>query len=418
VPEQRLARSVAVTLSAVVLSGMLATLVVAGSQRPAGDRWVTAWGSSLQGPAAKPLTNATVRMIARVTIPGNALRIRIDNSFGKAPLRIARSFIGLRTSGAAVAKGSQRQVLFNGTGDVTIAPGASVLSDAVSVTVRAWQDVAVSIHTPDADVVPTQHNGALVTSYLTANDAGDVTANETRDPFTQTTTSMFWLKAVEVQTSSSPGAIVAFGDSITDGTCSTVDGHDRWVDWLSVRLYLDAQGRKAGAAYKAVVNEGIGGNTIGREHIQPPPDSPPALERLERDVLTHHGVTDVIVFIGTNDIRREASAAEVIAGLDTIIGRVKAHGLKGTGVTIIPRHDVPPSGTNTGWNAAKTAVRHEVNTWMRTKAKFDHVIDFDQVVRDGSSHDLIEPSYNCDGIHPTPRGYYEMGNSLTLDWFR
>ena len=132
------------------------------------------------------------------------------------------------------------------------------------------------------------------------------------------------------------------------------DAHDRWVDWLSLRLYLDAQNRKSGGSYKSVVNEGISGNTIAREHIQPPPDSPPGLERLERDVLTHNGITDVIVFMGTNDIRREASAAEVIAGLETIVTRVKARGLKVTGVTIIPRHDVPPSGTNTGWTAAKS----------------------------------------------------------------
>jgi len=266
--------------------------------------------------------------------------------------------------------------------------------------------------------VPSQHNGAFGTSYFSADNAGDVTSDETRTPFTQATTAMFWLKAVEVQTQASPGAVVAFGDSITDGTCSTIDAHDRWVDWVSVRLALDAQARNAAGAYKAVVNEGISGNTIAREHIQPPPDSPPALERLERDVLTHNGVTDVIVFIGTNDIRREASAADVIAGLGTIASRVKARGMKVTGVTIIPRHDVPPSGTNTGWNAAKTAIRNQVNTWMRTKGPFDHVIDFDQVVRDTSQHDLIDPAYNCDGIHPTPRGYYEMGRSLTIEWFR
>jgi lysophospholipase L1-like esterase len=232
-------------------------------------------------------------------------------------------------------------VLFKGGTAVTIAPGGSVVSDAVDIKTRAWQDVAVSLHVPDSAVVASQHNSAFVTSYFTPDNAGDVACDETRTPFTQTTTSMFWLTAIEVQTNSAQGAIVAFDDSITDGTCSTVDGHDRWVDWLSVRLYLDAQARQAGGSYKAVVNEGISGNTIGRERIQPPPDSPPALERLERDVLTHNGITDVIVFIGTNDIRREASAADVISGLETIASRVKAHGMKVTGVTIIPRHDVP-----------------------------------------------------------------------------
>jgi lysophospholipase L1-like esterase len=409
------------TISAIVIACAVvsqATSVGGRAQGFSNEGWVTAWGSSLQGPSPTKLTNATVRMIARVTIPGDAMRIRIDNSFGTKPLTIARAFLGFRTTGAALAKGSNRPVLFKGGAAVTIPAGGSVFSDAIDIKVRVWQDVAVSLHVPDADVVPSQHNSAFVTSYFTANDAGDATGDETRTPFTQTTTSMFWLKAVEVHNTSSAGGIVAFGDSITDGTCSTVDGHDRWVDWLSVRLYFDAQPRQAGASYKAVVNEGIGGNTIGRERIKPPPDSPPALERLERDVLTHHGVTDVIVFIGTNDIRREASAADVIAGLETIAARVKAKGMNVTGVTIIPRHDVPPSGMNTGWNAAKTATRNQVNAWLRTKATFDHVIDFDRVVRDPSSADLIDPAYNCDGIHPTPRGYYEMGNSLTIEWFR
>ena len=146
--------------------------------------------------------------------------------------------------------------------------------------------------------------GAVVTSYLSADGSGDVTADETRTPFARTTTSMFWLKSIDVQSATSPGAIVAFGDSITDGTCATVDAHDRWEDWLSVRLQLAAASRGGSAPYKAVVNEGIGGNTLTREGLQPPPDSPPALERFERDVLSHHGVTDVVEFIGTNDIRR------------------------------------------------------------------------------------------------------------------
>jgi lysophospholipase L1-like esterase len=407
-----------VTFAAVLLSAALGSLVLARSQRSSADHWVTAWGSSLQGPATTTLSNATVRMIARVTVPGDALRIRIDNSFGTKPLKIARAFLGQRTTGAALAKGSNRPVMFKGAAAVTIAPGGSVMSDPTALKIRAWQDVAVSLHVPESDAVPSQHNGAFATSYFTANNAGDVAGDEARTAFTQTTTSMFWLKSVEVQTASTHGAIVAFGDSITDGTCSTVDGHDRWVDQLSMRLYLDALNRKVGTAYKAVVNEGISGNTIGREHIQPPPDSPPALERIERDLLTHNGITDVIVFIGTNDIRREASAAEVIAGLETIAAKARARGMRVTGVTIIPRHDVPPAGTNTGWNAAKTAIRNQVNAWLRTKARFDHVIDFDQVVRDPANADLIDPAYNCDGIHPTPRGYYEMGNFVSIEWFR
>ena len=171
------------------------------------------------------------------------------------------------------------------------------------------------MYIPDADVRPSQHGGAQVTSYVAANGAGDVSAEEAATPFTGTTTSMWWLKAIDVSTSSSTGAIVAFGDSITDGTCTTVDAHDRWEDLLAVRLALDAASLGRRDAHKAVINEGIGGNTVTGEKLQPPPDSPPGVDRLDRDVLSHSGVTHVILFMGTNDIRREAPAAQVIAGM-------------------------------------------------------------------------------------------------------
>jgi lysophospholipase L1-like esterase len=288
--------------------------------------------------------------------------------------------------------------------------GGSVVSDPVPLRVMAQQDLAVSLHIPDAGVRPSQHTAAQVTSYLTANGAGDTTADETAAPFTATTMSTFWLKSIDLLSSTSTGAIVAFGDSITDGTCSTLDGHDRWEDVLAMRLAFVASGRGSADAHKAVLNEGTGGNTITREKLQPPPDSTPGLERLERDVLSHHGVTHVLLFMGTNDARREATAAQIIAGTEDIVRRVKNTGLKIVGVTMIPRHNRPPAENNTGWSDAKTRVRNEVNQWIRTRASFDAVLDFDKVVKDPGNADLINPPFNCgDGIHPSPPGYYEMG---------
>jgi lysophospholipase L1-like esterase len=300
---------------------------------------------------------------------------------------------------------------------VTIPAGGSVTSDPVSLKVLAWQDLAVSLYVPEANVRPSQHTGAVVTSYLSANGSGDVTADETRTPFTVTTTSTFWLKAIDVSSPSSSGAIVAFGDSITDGTCTTLDAHDRWEDWMSVRLEL-ADTNRGAEQYKAVINEGIGGNTVTRKDLQPEPNSPPGIERVDRDVLSHAGVTHVVLFMGTNDIRRGASAANVIAGMQDIIKQVKGRGLRIIGVTIIPRHNVAPTADNTGWNSAKTQIRNEVNQWIRNRAPFDAVIDFDSVVRDPANADLIYAPFNCDGIHPTPRGYYEMGKSVRLDLFK
>ena len=383
------------------------------------ERWITAWATSQNNLAANAITNTTVRVIARVTIAGTALRIRLDNTFGTTPLNVGGAHVAPRIQGAAVAPGSGRQVLFHGSPRVSVPAGGTVTSDPVRVKVLAQQDLAVTLYVPDANVRPSQHSGAQVTSYVAPDGSGDLSQVDDAARFTGTTTSTWWLKAIDVAGSSSTGAIVAFGDSITDGTCSTVDAHDRWEDLLAVRLGLAAAERGRPDAHKAILNEGIAGNTVTRENLQPAPDSPPGVERLDRDVLSHHGVTHVVFFMGTNDLRREAPAPQVIAGMQDVAARVKARGLKMIGVTIIPRHNRPPVENNTGWSDGKTRLRHEVNQWIRTKAPFDAVIDFDKVVQDPASRDLIHPPFNCgDGIHPSPRGYFEMGRSVRLDLFR
>src|SRR3954471_11167159 len=90
--------------------------------RPASGTWITAWGTSQQGLGMTAVANATVRMVARVTIPGDAVRIRLDNTFGTTPLRIGAVYVGQRIQAAALAKGSNRPVSFGGATGVTIGP--------------------------------------------------------------------------------------------------------------------------------------------------------------------------------------------------------------------------------------------------------------------------------------------------------
>src|SRR3954462_12475265 len=282
-------------------------------------QWIAAWGTSQETYGTTTVSNRTVRMFARVSIGGQAVRIRLDNTFSPSPVTFGKVYMGqqlVKRSGDSASRsarlipGSNRQVFFGGSPTVTIPAGGTVTSDTVNMTVRGSQDLGVSLYIPDAGIHPSSHSAAQTRSYMTANDAGDTAADESSTPFTSSTTTMFWLKGVDVQSSSSRGAIVAFGDSITDGTCSTFDGHDRWVDWLAFRLAsLD------GGAAKAVVNEGLSSNTITTTRTNS------GVKRLNRDVLSHEGVTDVLLFMGTNDISRGVSKTQVIAGMQDIINR-------------------------------------------------------------------------------------------------
>lgn len=386
------------------------------------QHWVTSWATSQQALGDTVVSGATVRMIARTTIGGSAVRIRLDNTFGREPLDIGRVFVGHRARGASLAAGSNTQVRFGGQPSVTIPAGGSVTSDPVALRVLAEQDLAVSMFVPGTGVRASQHTGAVVSSFRTADQAGDLTASEDAAPFSQTTTSLWWLKAIDVQAEPRAGAVVMFGDSITDGTCSTLDAHDRWEDLVATRLNLQQTDARPGSAARpaplAILNEGIGGNTLTREGLNPPADSPPGLERLQRDALSHHGVGTVVLFMGTNDIRRGASTSQVTEAMSAIARQVKASGARILGVTIIPRHSTP-AGAATPWDAGKTRIRNDVNTWIRSSAPFDAVLDFSKVVADPTDPDRMLPAFNCgDGIHPSPRGYFEMGSAVDLSLLR
>lgn len=107
--------------------------LVARQHQSASATWITAWGSSQQALGTTAITNATVRMIAQVAIGGDAVRVRLDNAFGPSPVVIGSAYIGQRTQSAALATGSNRRLLFNGSARVSIPAGGTVVS-----TVNQW----------------------------------------------------------------------------------------------------------------------------------------------------------------------------------------------------------------------------------------------------------------------------------------
>jgi len=400
------------------------------------EGWFSSWGASqniVEFPAA--LNNSTARMIVRPSVSGRALRVKIENTHGKAPVNFSSIFIGVAGSGAALVAGTNKPLTFNGRSDLQLAPGAGIYSDPVSFEVKAFERLAVSLNVATASDA-SSHSLGLTTNYLASGlRGGDESANGfvavnpvafSVTPSTTRAFPIYWVAGVDVKTSQVNGSIVTFGDSITDGRCSTTtengalatatppgvvipDLYQRWADVLAERL-------AAAGVPKAVVNESIAGNRI----ITEGGNGPTGLVRLDRDVLDRAGATHVVYFEGTNDLAGLATSKELIDASLTLISRVRAKGLKIIGVTIVPRGNPTPGA---GFTALQEQYRLEANNWIRTSGQFDGVIDFDALLASNVKSSLgaviMKPEFACgDYIHANAAGYKQMGNLVDLNLFK
>jgi lysophospholipase L1-like esterase len=367
--------------------------------RPA-RAWVGSW-STTPLPGTTGFTDRTLREIVHLGMGGDQLRIRLTDAFGTDGVVVDGVTAGLRGAGAALVTGTLRAVTFGGSRDVILAAGADVLSDPVELPVAAGQDVAISLYVHGTADAATRHGGAYTTSFSAAGDhAGDAGG----EAFTSTTTSWSLLDGIDVRAAPAH-AVVALGDSLTDGTASTVDANRRYTDDLA---------RRIGGRGPSVLNQGASGNRLlsdaGGSGVS-------AQARFDRDVVAQTGVRTVILLEGINDIGHDqgpvsgapVTVADVIAGLTNLVQRAHAHGLRIIGGTLTP------FGGSKYDSAAAEAKRQAVNAWIRTSGAFDGVADFDAAVRDPVDPARFLPTYDSgDHLHPDDAGYQAMADVVDL----
>ena len=385
-----------------------------------GRVWVNSWAAAQQIPEAQnalpreELRDATLRELFHLSAGGSALRVHVSNAFGSEALHLTSVHIArpLSTSAPAIDPATDRALAFAGKADVIIPPGAEFISDPVALETAPLSDIAVSFALDAPPAPETGHPGSRATSYYVRGDQ----VSSANLPDAKSVDHWYQISAIDVLTPAGGAAVVALGDSITDGHGATTNGNDRWTDILAQRLQANSATRSIG-----VSNQGIGGNHLLTDGL-----GPNVLARLDRDVLAPAGARWVLVFEGVNDLgglarRGEATeeehaalVARVIAAYQQIIARAHARGMLVIGATITPyagSEYYHPAPNN-------EADRQAVNRWIRSPGHFDEVVDFDAVVRDPGQQDRLLPAYDCgDHLHPSPAGYKAMGGAVPLSLF-
>lgn len=378
----------------------------------AAQRWIGTWSAS---PMALPNTGGTLaervtlRETVHVSLGGSTLRVTLTNEFGTEPLLLESAAVAPSQGAGKIDPAAQKPLRFGGQTHVRIPAGALAVSDPVALALPALSDLAVTLLFPaQLQHQITAHGFADQTNY---EAPGDELAAAT---ITKTHTFLEWrfLKNVEVLAGSDAGAIVCFGDSITDGAHSTLDANARWPDVLAKRLMTNGR-----TAQLAVLNQGIGGNRLLHDNA-----GPSALARLDRDVLAQSGVEYLIVLEGINDIGHtadpkhnddEVTAQRLFFALGQIADRAHAHGIKVIGATLTPYRGAgyfSPEGE---------ALRQAENDFIRHSGKFDGVIDFDKITQDAARPGTLQFAYDSgDHLHPKDAGYKAMGEAIDMSLFR
>lgn len=388
---------------------------LARSDTPHGDapftqQWVGVWGAPPAFANGPSVEMEVIRQTVRLSLGGEALRIRLSNELGSAALAVASAHVAMpgRDPGS-IDPATDQALTFGGHRSVLIQPGMPMVSDPLTLKTEALQDIVISMFITRQTGPTATHPTAAATTFVS-----DATSDVAAPTLKQATTSSarFFVSGVEVKRSGAQ-AVVTFGDSITDGYRSSIDQNHRWPDFLAERL------SKAGRPI-AVVNAGISGNRILYD-LPYAEFGPSALARLDRDAFSVPGVRTIVLLESINDIgtpgesgllEQTVSAADIIAGMGQIITRAHAHGIRVIGATLTPF-----AGPDIGYySPGGEAKRQAVNRWIRDSHQFDGVVDFDTALRDPKRPDHLASMFDSgDHLHPNDAGYKRMADSVDLD---
>jgi lysophospholipase L1-like esterase len=382
--------------------------------------WIGAWGATPEagsnpGDVEDSLhfqagLEQSFRQIVRPTVAGQAVRLRLSNAYGTQAVTLTSFTVAVRTKNAAVDPRTVRDVTFAGKRSVMIAKGATAISDPVGFSYSFGQDLAISFAAPGSTGPMTGHTG-FVTSYYSPPGTGDVTSDTTGSQFALHDHNRYFVMGLDAYLPQAQGTVVAFGDSITDGTESTADGFDDYPDVLARRL--NAAGMRLG-----IVNEGLAGASAGTCPVSNLVWGDPGALRFARDVTSWPNVRSVIILLGGNDLRECAweRAADVEMALSFILDQASAARIKALLATYPPKVCWDVALPNPCPDTMGDDQRVALNGWINAqRARVTQIIDWDKLLREPGRPDTQDPRWGTlEGVHPGPAGYAAMAGLVDL----
>lgn len=369
---------------------------LSASAAPAQPVWVTAWTASpapdrLDGTPQAPVQFAgqTVRQDMRLGSRAEAVRLRISNELGTAPLRLENLTLQGPSGTVLPVKVAGREV-------IEVPVGAALLTDALPLHAAALEDIRVTGYFPQPTRPAVRRTAVRIVDGRQPRVADTVAVSYRQNVFS----------AVLVQRVERPSVIVALGDSITEGATAQRGTHNQWPERLAVRLHAACPDRFV------VLNQGISGNKLldpGRSHS--------ALSRLDRDVIATSDADQVIVFEGINDIRQGGgptplpgrNADDMRTGYRQIAERLHLRGARAFIGTLTP------FGGSERYEPVSAATRTAINAWARGPGSgYDGVVDFDAALRDPSVPESLPAGITRDHLHPNDEGYARMADAIDL----
>jgi GDSL-like Lipase/Acylhydrolase family len=432
------------------LAPVLVALSLLGSVHPGyaddrgqhgGNKWAATWTTAPQdvfpgtstpalvqfafpNPTTEGASNQTLRMIVKPDLWGNTIRLRFSNTWGTRPVTLGRVSVGLQAYSGNILPGTNTPVSFAGRPSVTLPIGQEVFSDPVFLR---WVDMnddgrdgvdplvdghnlAVSIFVQGQSGPITYHSTALAESFLSAPNAGDLTEQDEDFNFPYETNHFFLLDAIDVVAPADTRVLVGAGSSSVDGSITTPDNNDRFLNWMSRRLHV------AYGNHVSVVNEGIGGDTAAVPPVLPLRQVLP--QRFSRDVLGVSGITDVLFYAGTNDFGDGVPPEQSIASLKNMVSILHTHGIKAIGATLIS--NIGQAGTT----QATYDAHIQINNYILMRGSFDSTADFYTVTADPVTKILLpqyathsDPNGTPDFLHVGRAGAEAEASTLDITFF-